>query len=199
MFLFHFSVFCLNSRGNSVYLNLGVISSCSPLIPLMIFLMKVTSLQNTGCKVLLYGTERWWPEETSLTHFWTAVNTDSPPGSAATHAKIDVQSWQTAQTAIYVARWCLAMWGVQTPSRTISPHSMGLLPHLTRGNYLKKIAFFQTVHISFNFYCIMALGCGTLSENIVKLRLKNKKQKQICLNVPRSQQPSNTAASVLSF
>lgn len=130
-----------------MYFNLGVISSCSPLIPLMIFLMKVTSLQNAGCRVLLYGTERWWPEETSSTHFWTAVNTDSPPGSAATRAKIDVRSWQIAQTAIYVARWCLAMWGVQTLSRTISPHSEGLLLHHTRGNYFIEIALFQTVHI----------------------------------------------------
>lgn len=139
------------SRGNSVYDNPAMISSCSPVINLMIFLMKVPSLQNTGCSFLLYGTEQRWPEETSATHFWTAVNTDSPPGSAATGAKIDVCSWQIAQTAIYVARCCLAMWRVQSLSRTISPHSMGLLLHLTRGNYFREIALHQTVH----FWCVI--------------------------------------------
>lgn len=54
---------------NSAYDNPAVISSCSPVINLMIFLMKVTSLPSTGCSVLLYGTEQRWPEETSSTHF----------------------------------------------------------------------------------------------------------------------------------
>lgn len=132
------------SRGNSAYDNPAVISSCSPVINLMIFLMKVTSLPSTGCSVLLYGTEQRWPEETSSTHFWTAVNADSPPGSAATRSKIDVGSWQIAPAAIYVARCCLAMWRVQSLSRTISPHSVGLLLHLTRGNYFREVALHQT-------------------------------------------------------
>lgn len=72
--------------------------------------MKVTSLQNGDCSFSLslslfprlYCTERRWPEETNSTHFWTAVSSNSPPGSVATRAKIDACSWQIARTAIYM-------------------------------------------------------------------------------------------------
>lgn len=107
----------------------------------MTSLMKVASLQNGGCSsVPLYCIEWGWPEETSSTHFWlvTATYTDSPPGSVATRTKIDVCSWQIAWTAIYMERCCLAMWGEESLSRTISSHSMVLSLHLARRNYIQR-------------------------------------------------------------
>lgn len=102
--VFSVAVTCLTNSGKSKRSNPRIIYSWAPVNPLMTFLMKVTSLQNGDCSFFfrLYCTERRWPEETNSTHFWTAVSSDSPPGSVATRAKIDACSWQIARTAIYM-------------------------------------------------------------------------------------------------
>ncbi len=143
----------------------------APVIPLMTSLMKVTSLQNGGCSsVPPHCTDRGWPEETGWTHFWlvTATYTDSPPGSVATRTKIDVCSWQIAWMAIYMERCCLAMWGEESLSRTISSHSMVLSLHLAGRYYIqRKCPAFK--------WCCFVLYCITEFDS--KIRAERK----ICL------------------
>lgn len=100
----------------------------------------------------LYCTEWRWPEETSSTHFClvTATYTDSPPGSVAIRAEIDVCSWQIAWTTIYMERCCLAMWGEESLSRTISSHSMVLSLHLASRNYIWRNC------LAFKLFCCVA-------------------------------------------
>lgn len=138
--------------AKSKYNNPRKIYGRAPVIPLMTSLMKVTSLQNGGCRfVPLYCTERGWPEETSSTHFWlvTAAYADSPPGSVAIGTKIDVCSWQIAWTAIYMVGCCLAMWGEESLSRTISSHSMVLSLRLASRNYIQRNC------LAFKLYCFV--------------------------------------------
>lgn len=124
-----------------------------PVIPLMTSVMKMTSLQNSGYSFMPRCIGRGWPEETSSTHFClvTATFTDLPPGSAAIHAEIDVCSWQIAWTTIYMERCCLAKWGEESLSRTISSHSMVLSLHLASRNYIWRNCF------AFKLFCWVAL------------------------------------------